>query len=199
MSNHRPYANYLRLRIADLEHEVFVALEPGDRHRESGRLAGRHAAARRTALGLRLLLGSLPAVVLQIIHTSGEAVGGEIAESPGGYSFIRALFGPGDVVAGADDPQGRGLWSAATALPGAAAGRRATATKSDHMTTRWEACRQRVTACACLRRKLQFRTVDLTGKLTAARHRSRDRAVAQGGPRQLAGTAPGSFAGGAAA
>ena len=35
-------------------------------------------------------------------------------------------------------------------------------------TTRWEACHQRATAIACPQRKLHFRTVYLTGKLTPA-------------------------------
>jgi len=43
-------------------------------------------------------------------------------------------------------------------------------TKSGH-TTRWEACRQRTTASDCSPRKLQFRTVYETGKLTTCNQR----------------------------
>jgi hypothetical protein len=57
-----------------------------------------------------LLLGSLLATGIPILHLSGKGVGGAIAASPGGYYFIWTLFALGVTGAFSLILSARGLW-----------------------------------------------------------------------------------------
>jgi hypothetical protein len=57
-----------------------------------------------------LLLGSLLATGVPILHLSGKGVGGAIAASPGGYFFIWTLFALGVTGISSLILSARGLW-----------------------------------------------------------------------------------------
>ena len=57
-----------------------------------------------------LLLGSLLAVAIPVVHLSGTGVGGEIAASGGGYFFIWTLFALGAAGGFSLILSVRGLW-----------------------------------------------------------------------------------------
>jgi hypothetical protein len=66
-----------------------------------------------------LLLGSLLAIGIPILHLSGKGVGGAIAASPGGYFFIWTLFALGVTGALSLILSARGLWRLRRVQPGA--------------------------------------------------------------------------------
>lgn len=66
-----------------------------------------------------LCLGSLLAAVIPVVHMSGKGIGGEIAESSGGYFFIWTLFALGVTGTFSLILSARGLWRLRPGQPAA--------------------------------------------------------------------------------